>query len=173
MEQYTVSRKIRKATASDLGIIQELIKTGRQKMIASGNAKQWSDNRPSPEQLKQDIASGNSYLVVETVRDEEHIIGTFAFIEGPDPTYRIIEGGQWPNDEPYYVLHRVATANGAHGVMRTITDYCFAQTANIRIDTHEDNKLMRGALQRLGFSYCGIIYLDNGDERLAFHKKVK
>ena len=29
---------------------------------------------------------------------------------------------------------------------------------------------MRNGLKKLGFTYCGIIYLENGDPRLAFQK---
>jgi hypothetical protein len=47
-------------------------------------------------------------------------------------------------------------------------DYCFSQDPNIRIDTHRDNKIMRHLVEKHGFAYCGIIYLDNGDERLAY-----
>ena len=40
----------------------------------------------------------------------------------------------------------------------------------IRIDTHRDNKIMQHNLLKYGFTYCGIIYLANGDERLAYQK---
>ena len=43
-------------------------------------------------------------------------------------------------------------------------------TDNIRIDTHKDNKIMQGLLERHGFSYCGIIYLLNGAPRLAYQR---
>mgnify|MGYP003296922186 CR=1 FL=1 len=39
---------------------------------------------------------------------------------------------------------------------------------NIRIDTHHDNVVMQRLLKKLGFQYCGIIHLENGDPRLAF-----
>ena len=29
---------------------------------------------------------------------------------------------------------------------------------------------MRSALEQLGFTYCGIIYLENGDTRVAYQK---
>ena len=47
-------------------------------------------------------------------------------------------------------------------------DWCFGRTGNIRIDTHKDNAIMRHCLESYGFRYCGIIYLENGDERLAY-----
>ncbi|MBR1526072.1 MAG: hypothetical protein IJ640_05360 [Prevotella sp.] len=52
-------------------------------------------------------------------------------------------------------------------------DYCFGITDNIRIDTHRDNRIMQHLMQKEGFTYCGIIYLDNGDERLAYQKMRK
>lgn len=54
--------------------------------------------------------------------------------------------------------------------MSDILDYCFALCSNIRIDTHRDNKIMQHNLSKHGFTYCGIIYLANGDERLAYQK---
>jgi RimJ/RimL family protein N-acetyltransferase len=54
--------------------------------------------------------------------------------------------------------------------MRDILDYCFTVTDNIRIDTHRDNQIMQHCLAKAGFSYCGIIHLLNGDERLAYQK---
>ena len=39
---------------------------------------------------------------------------------------------------------------------------------NLRIDTHRDNVIMRHVIDLYGFTYCGIIYLLNGDERLAY-----
>ena len=41
---------------------------------------------------------------------------------------------------------------------------------SIRIDTHEDNKPMRRFLEKCGFKFCGIIYLEDGSKRLAYEK---
>ena len=38
------------------------------------------------------------------------------------------------------------------------------------IDTHRDNKIMQHNILKHGFTYCGIIYLLSGDERLAYQK---
>ena len=37
-----------------------------------------------------------------------------------------------------------------------------------RIDTHRDNKIMQHNITKHSFTYCGIIYLLSGDERLAY-----
>ena len=38
------------------------------------------------------------------------------------------------------------------------------------IDTHKDNAIMQHNIVKHGFSYCGIIHLASGDERLAYQK---
>ena len=43
------------------------------------------------------------------------------------------------------------------------------QYDNVRIDTHEDNAPMKYVLEKLGFEYCGVIYLEDGDARDAYH----
>ena len=159
---------IRKATIEDLETILLLIDEGRRKMMAEGNVNQWSGGRPSREMLVKDIAQGVSHLVVLNGRP----VATFALIEGPDPTYARIYDGEWQNDNPYYVIHRVASLAGVHGIMRTVLNYAFTLTDTIRIDTHNDNVTMRTLLAKYGFSYCGIILLENGDPRLAFQKTL-
>ncbi len=41
---------------------------------------------------------------------------------------------------------------------------------SIKIDTHQENLPMRRFLEKNAFQYCGIIYLENGDERMAFER---
>ena len=157
---------IRKSTIHDLPSILQLIEDGRQKMISEGNTTQWTNGHPSVKQIETDIAQGVSFIIT----DEGCPIATFALIEGPDPTYAKIYDGQWADSLPYYVIHRVASAPGVHGIMRQVLDYAFSLTNTIRIDTHEDNRTMRALLHRYGFTHCGTILLENGDPRLAFQK---
>ncbi len=138
-------------------------------MRESGNLKQWTDGYPSADVFRQDIERGVSYVV----EDAGRAVATFALVPGPDVTYARIYEGEWLNDEPYYVVHRIASRQGVRGVLRMVLDYGFQLTQNIRIDTHRDNVIMQHLMQKYGFSYCGIIYLLSGDERLAFQKKVK
>ena len=44
--------------------------------------------------------------------------------------------------------------------------------SNIRIDTHLDNRIMQHVIKKYGFTYCGIIYLASGDERLAYQQII-
>ncbi len=50
--------------------------------------------------------------------------------------------------------------------------FCFSHDTNIRIDTHRDNKIMQHNILKHGFTYCGIIYLLSGYERLAYQKII-
>ena len=54
--------------------------------------------------------------------------------------------------------------------MADIIAYCSSVAHALRIDTHADNHPMQKALSRLGFAYCGVIYLQSGDSRMAFQK---
>lgn len=151
-------RTIRIATEHDLPRILELIE------YEAGRAL-WTDGNPNAELFVEDISQGNSYVVEEG----GVAVATFAFVEGPDITYRNIYNGKWVDDErPYFVVHRMASMPGVHGIFNDVLDYCFRHTDNIRIDTHRQNHLMRHAVEKYGFAYCGIIYLIDGAERLAY-----
>ncbi|MBQ8051494.1 MAG: DUF488 family protein [Bacteroidaceae bacterium] len=158
---------IRKATIDDLPRILELRDLARGIMRRDGNLLQWPEGYPVDAAFRRDIDEGHSYVV----KQGKELIATFAFIPGPDPTYSIIYDGQWLDDtSPYYVVHRIASTLDSHGVMDCLLQFCFSRTNNIRIDTHRDNHIMRRALQRHGFTYCGIIHLANGDERVAYQR---
>lgn len=159
---------IRKSTENDIDTIMQFIDYGRQKMVAEGNIHQWTKGHPSRELIEVDVARGVSYMI----EDQGKTMATFALVEGPDLTYAQIYEGQWQNDNDYCVIHRVASAPDAHGVMSSVLDFAFSKTNTIRIDTHADNKTMQHLLKKHGFAYCGIIHLSNGDPRLAFQKTI-
>jgi hypothetical protein len=61
------------------------------------------------------------------------------------------------------------------GIAKFIFEQCEQQLLqnnimSMRIDTHEDNLVMQSLLKKLKYLYCGVIYLDNGDKRLAYEK---
>ena len=135
-------------------------------MIKAGNPNQWSANYPAIETIEGDIVQGHCYLLYEGGK----AIATFVFKAGPEPNYQRIDDGSWLDDQPYYVIHRVASAEGVHGVMADVISYCSSFTSSIRIDTHADNRPMQASLARLDFVYCGVIYVENGDSRRAFQR---
>ena len=130
-----MNRIIRKATSDDLPRIRELIDAGRKKMRAEGNTEQWTDATPILERIVQDIANGNSYLLEEDGR----VVATFAFVKGPDITYKKIYEGAWLNDKPYYVIHRIASELGVHGILKDVLANTASVTAASSICSMEPN----------------------------------
>ncbi len=161
--------EIRKALSADYADIRKIYADARDFMAETGNPDQWGKVHPPEEMTRQDIADGNLYLCVEG----EEILGVFYYLEGQDPTYKKIYEGEWLNDRPYAVIHRIAVSSSGRGkgVARACFDYAFSLCPNIKIDTHENNIPMQKALKKSGFKYCGIIYLLNGDKRIAFQRE--
>ena len=159
---------IRQAKPTDIAEIMQVMETAKRIMRSSGNMHQWGDGYPSEAVITADMAKGGGYVV----ENDGSIVGYFAFLPSPEPTYAKIYDGRWIDDEtPYHVVHRIASKPDVHGVFKSIMDFCFAHDSNIRIDTHCDNTIMQHCISKYGFGYCGIIYLANGDERLAYQKK--
>lgn len=156
---------IRIAHNDDLAEVMAVLAAAKGIMRASGNYGQWIGGYPSEEVILEDIARGNGFVVL----DDGRIVAYFAFIASPEPTYARIYNGAWLNDSlPYHVVHRIGSYPEVHGVFNAVMDWCFERDPNIRIDTHRDNRIMQHCIDRYGFTYCGIIYLESGDERLAY-----
>ena len=161
---------IRHATMDDLPTILNLRDQAREIMRSYGNVFQWPDGYPRDDMFRKDIESGGSYVMAD---EKGAIVGTFALLPSPEVTYNVIYEGQWLDNQPYHVIHRIASTPNSHGILDAILDYCEAIVPNIRIDTHEANVIMRKGLEKHGYQYCGIIRLLSGDERLAFQKVIK
>ena len=65
-------------------------------------------------------------------------------------------------------MHRIAGDGAAHGVFDCTIDHCKGIYYNIRIDTHDDNKVMQHLIERSGFRKCGTIYVFDGTPRIAY-----
>ena len=154
---------IRVATMDDLARAQEIIGIGRAAMRAAGNTVQWSPAGQAEAGITEDISLGRCYVM----EDERGIYGVFALVVGDDPTYAYIEGA-WQDDSPYGTIHRIASDGTHRGVLAECVKWSMAQIPHLRIDTHESNLAMRGAIERLGFTYCGTIYIADGTPRRAY-----
>ena len=160
--------KIELAKKTDLNKLLEIYREAREFMKNSGNKTQWGDNKPSKETLERDIENKNLYKVV----DFDEIVGAFALIYGEDKTYLEIDG-KWLNDEPYATLHRVVSSGKARGIMSEIIKFSEEKYENLRIDTHKNNHKMLDKIRENGFTYCGVIKIDDGSPREAFQKISK
>lgn len=160
---------IRLAGNGDLQPIMDIYSYAREQMRLSGNSRQWGDNRPALETIKEDIRKKQAYILVE----QERICGVFVFIIGVDATYQVIENGAWLNQKPYGTVHRIAGNGEVKGVLATALSFCEDKIDNIRIDTHEDNQIMQHLLEKYEFQKCGYIYVEDGTRRIAYQKVVR
>lgn len=158
--------RIRKSTTADLSAIMHCIATARQCMRANGNHIQWTNGYPSETLILESIARAENYVCLEN----NEIVGAFCFSTLPDPTYNIITEGNWLNNAPYGVIHRLASNGKVKGIAQCCMEWCFEKTGNIKADTHIDNIPMQRIFQKMGYTQCGIIFVADGTPRLAYQK---
>ncbi len=159
--------KIRQATREDVSAGGEIYREAKRYMRESGNPTQWREGGyPSEYDIEKDIEDGTSYVC----EDGGEVVGVFHFHVGTERDYEKIYEGSWEGSSPYGVIHRIAVKHRGRG----IADFCFSECAKIagsvRIDTHRDNLPMQKSLARAGFAYRGIVYIKNGEERLAYER---
>ena len=157
---------VRKANLSELPLIMDIYATARRYMAEHGNPTQWGSVKPTEAEIRGAIEEGILYAL----ELEGQIEGVFSVQPGPDPTYGYIEDGAWPNDRPYHVVHRIASAGRARGVFHHLITWCYEQFGTLRIDTHANNATMHHLVAQHGFTRCGIIYIADGTQRIAYQK---
>ena len=167
--------EFRQAKISDLDQIVEIIELSK-KYLKETKVDQWQDGYPAKEDLRRDIESGNSYVL--TNKDE--IVATTVISLDGESTYNSIFNGEWITNEEYIVMHRVAVHNKykGKGIFKELIKEAENLALNkgifsIKIDTHRDNISMQKAVLKNDFKKCGIIYLEDGSERIAFEKVMK
>ena len=167
---------IRKSNDKDISRLCEIFDEARS-TIAKLGIDQWQDGYPSKQVIDEDIKLSRSY-VIET---DGQIYGTFVLVEDGEITYDKIYEGHWltgDSCQSYIAIHRVAISVEKRGSGISGNIVAFASNrakelgrSSLRIDTHEGNAVMRRMLEKNGFEYCGIIYLQSGDKRVAYEKQ--
>lgn len=159
-----IEMHIRKATIEDLTQIMQIYKTAQDFMINNGNPSQWGRTYPGRNLIKKDIENEACNLICDNTNPH----GVFALYGGDEPTYQQIEDGEWLNDYPYVTVHRIASDGKLHGIFSCTVRYCKRISDNIRIDTHNCNKVMQRHIESNGFKRCGTIYVSDGSPRIAY-----
>lgn len=165
--------QFRKSVKEDIPGIMKMIRQAQDYMRES-NIDQWQDGYPDEAAFEDDIAKGCSYVMEE----EGNLIGTMAVLFDGEPTYDRIYEGAWKTQmQKYAAIHRVAVdarhkGRGIAGAMlEEVEKMCRERgVRSMKNDTHRDNLSMQRMLAKNGFEYCGIIYLEDGAERIAFEK---
>ena len=165
----------RKTIIEDIFSVLEII-CQAQKYLKQKNINQWQNGYPNEQSLLEDIQKEYSYVMEK----DGVVIGTMAIVFDGEPTYENIYEGNWKTEGVSYVtLHRVAVHNDwkgqgiAKAMIEEVIELCKKyKIESIRIDTHRENLSMQNMMKKNGFDYCGIIYLEDGAERLAFERKL-
>ena len=167
--------EFRQAKISDLDQIVEIIELSK-KYLKETKVDQWQNGYPAKEDLRRDIESGNSYVLTNK---DEIVATTLISLEG-ESTYNSIFNGEWITNEEYIVMHRVAVHEKykGKGIFKELIKEAESLALNkgissIKIDTHRDNISMQRAVVKNDFKKCGIIYLEDVSERIAFEKVLK
>ena len=163
---------IRPATHDDIAQCAEIYDIARGFMRDNGNPTQWNSEYPGGLDVEMGIQGGTSYVC----EDGGEVVATFHFeMNAIDPSYLEIYDGQWLNDRPYAVIHRIAVKHHGKGIADYCVNWCYEQFPNLKIDTHEDNLPMQRFLTKCGFTRCGTVYIasiPDKDEakRVAYQK---
>lgn len=155
------------AKEEELPRILEIYDIAKAYMKSSGNPNQWNGAYPDPELLKEDIRKQRLYVI----KKDGRIHGVFMLLLEEEPTYGYIEDGSWREGEtPYGTIHRLAGDGEVKGLFPRCVAFCQSKVKYLRADTHFDNHTMQHLLEKNGFERRGIIYLKNGDPRIAYQK---
>lgn len=169
---------IRKATLVDTNQILEIY-TDAKRLLKESGSDQWQSGYPNLSTVTSDILDNGLYILLW----DEKIIGVSFITDQGEKTYQQIDGS-WLNDEPYFVVHRIATRDGYYGMGVAQTLFNFTEQLalekgirNIRVDTHKQNLSMQSLLSKLNYQYCGIIDLNlpkpYESKRLAYQKIIR
>ena len=164
--------KLIKAKIQDINEIMGIIKTAQDNFESQG-IDQWQNNYPNESVIKEDVDNNNSYIL----KEGEKIIGTAALIFDGEKDYNTIYDGKWLSLGAYGVIHRMAIDFNYRGTGLALE---FLQELeqlsrdkgiySIKVDTHIENMPMKKLLLKNGYKECGWIYLEDGNERIAFEK---
>jgi len=169
--------KLLRAQKKDVIVIMGIIKDA-QELLASQNINQWQNGYPNKAIILKDIQNKESFILASEIGT---YVATAMFSTRNEPTYSKIEG-RWmsPKQTKYGVIHRMAVSKNyrGQGMAKFIFNQCEQMLSekkipSMRIDTHKNNFGMQKLLKSMGYSYCGVIYLENGDKRLAFEKLIQ
>ena len=160
--------KLRLATENEVDKCYQCIEDARAYQKSLGFV-QWNSNYPTKQLIFDDVKMHIGYVFT----NDNEILGYCCIIMGDEPAYKNIDG-KWKTDRAYAVVHRMAFSKDARGkhlskdAFNLIKELCLSNNIDaIRIDTQDDNVVMKHVLAREGFEYCGIIQFD-GSPKIAY-----
>ena len=165
---------IRHANKTDLIDIMVIIEKAKIYM-KENKINQWSENYPNEDDFLTDLKENRLYVA----DIDGKVIGMAVLVLDGDADYKNIDG-KWLSAGKYGVIHRIAVNPDykSQNVAKNLLDFFEKKLKelnydSIRVDTHKDNKSMLRFIEKNGFQKCGIVYIRNTDERIAFEKPLK
>ena len=160
----------RKATVEDVSAVAEIMAAASRRLGAAG-IDQWQRGYPNRASVERDVADGVGMVLCEG--DTIIVYGAVIFFSG-EPAYDDLTGGEWLTAGDYACVHRLCVNEIFVGMgfskhfMMAAEAMASERVKSIRIDTHPENKIMQGLIQRLGYTYCGDVVIES--RRLAYEK---
>lgn len=163
----------RKAGDADLAGCMALIGEAKAFLKQHG-VDQWQDGYPEETDIAGDIAAQKGYVLADGA-----VLAAYCCIDfDGEPAYEGLQGS-WLSDGPYAVIHRLAVSRAykGQGLAKRLFAEAEAMAAaqdvrSVRVDTDENNTVMRSLIDGLGFTYCGTIWFA-GSPKIAFQKVLK
>ncbi|HHU90894.1 MAG TPA: GNAT family N-acetyltransferase [Clostridiaceae bacterium] len=166
--------EFRIATISDINRIMDIIRQA-QEYLRNKGVDQWQDNYPNLNIIRDDIEKRKGYVLEK----DGQVVATVAISFSDEKTYEKIYEGKWITENEYAVIHRIAVDNNFKGkrlsseIIAQVEKMCLqSDIYSIKVDTHKQNESMKKMLSNNGFQYCGIIFLEDGSERVAYEKVI-
>ena len=161
----------RKAKSEDLALIEKIAQSAINS-LKEQHIDQWNNGYPNRAIFLEDIKQERGFLFED--------VAYVALIFDSDPNYLKIDGA-WHYEKSYVALHRTMVLSKAqhkglgYKLFLESEDYVKKRGLDyLRIDTHEDNFIMRRLLEKLDYRFCGTItLLNDAGKRLAFDKKLQ
>ena len=165
--------QFRPAKYSESSHIWQILKDAIQRRKEDGS-NQWQDGYPNMEVIKKDIKKKIGFVLTQN----NTIIGYSAVIINDEPDYINLEG-RWLSDQDFIVYHRVAISEEflSKGIgkkmIKLIEQYALSKNIySLKADTNYDNIPMMKIFEKLGYSFCGIVYIRQSPRR-AYEKVLK
>ena len=138
---------IRKTELTDIEELQKLYEHARTFMADHGNPTQWGNTYPPKSLIEQDIRDGVSYVCEEAGQ----LLAVFFYKKGRDDTYAKIYEGQWLNEDPYGVVHRIASSGTRKGCASFCLNWALTQCGNLKISLRAGQESGNGEYSRVRF----------------------
>lgn len=153
---------LQQAEMEDIEAAMHLINEAKQFLKEQG-VDQWQTGYPDLDIIRDDIIHRRGFFVTDGIHQFAYVCIDF---EG-EPSYETLKG-EWKSSARYATVHRMAIGNehkgqGVSGKIFQLTEELCVKRGiySIRVDTDEDNAIMRHVLVKNGFEFRGTIWFDN------------